>query len=170
MTKNDILRRLRYALNISNLGMAGIFKLAGHDIPEIEILNLLKKEEEEGYVECSDRELELFLDGLIIMKRGRRETSVNQQDHGPDGEKVSESFASAKQETRMSNNLVLKKLRIALNFKEEDMLEMFRLSEFEITKTELSAFFRKKGHKNYKVCGDQILKHFIKGLTVHYRD
>jgi len=164
MNKNDILRRLRYALNMSNLEMVGIFKLAGHDILEYEILNILKKEEEDGYVECTDRELELFLDGLIIGKRGKRETSDLQQAQGAD-----ESEQSVKPETRMSNNLVLKKLRIALDFKEEDMLEMFRLSEFAITKSELSAIFRKKGHKNYKVCGDQILKNFIKGLTVYYR-
>ena len=164
MNKNDILRRLRYALNMSNLEMVGIFKLAGHDILEYEILNILKKEEEDGYAECTDRELELFLDGLIIGKRGKKETSALQQAQGPD-----ESGPLVKPETRMSNNIVLKKLRIALDFKEEDMLEMFRLSEFAITKPELSAIFRKKGHKNYKVCGDQILKNFIKGLTVYYR-
>jgi uncharacterized protein YehS (DUF1456 family) len=169
MNKNDILRRVRYALNISNLEMVGIFKLAGHDILERDILNILKKEEEDGYVECSDRELELFLDGLIILKRGKKETSAIRQAQGPDGKEELNPDDSVKQGIRMSNNLVLKKLRIALNFKEEDMLEMFRLSEFEIAKSELSAFFRKKGHKNYKVCGDQILKHFIKGLTVFYR-
>ena len=155
MNKNDILRRLRYALDISNLEMAGIFKLAGHDIVEYDILNILKKEEEEGYVECTDRELELFLDGLIILKRGKRESSDAEHDVPP--------------VVRMSNNLVLKKLRIALDFKEDDMLEMFRLSEFAITKPELSALFRKKGSKNYKVCGDQILKNFLQGITVKYR-
>ena len=155
MNKNDILRRLRYALNISNLEMVGIFKLAGHDILEFEILNILKKEGEEGYIECSDNELELFLDGLIIAKRGRKEPSVDEP--------------IVKPEVRMSNNLVLKKLRIALDFKEEDMLEIFRLSEFAITKPELSALFRKKGNKNYKVCGDQILKNFLQGLTAKYR-
>jgi len=104
MNKNDILRRLRYALNMSNLEMVGIFKLAGHNILEYEILNILKKEEEDGYVECTDRELELFLDGLIIGKRGKRETSDLQQAQGAD-----ESEQSVKPETRMSNNLVLKK-------------------------------------------------------------
>ncbi len=164
MNKNDILRRLRYALNISNLEMVGIFKLAGHDIVEYEILNILKKEGEEGYVECTDRELELFLDGLIIAKRGRKETS-DPQNNG----ESKEPGHLVKPEIRMSNNLVLKKLRIALDFKEEDMLEMFRLSEFAITKPELSALFRKKGNKNYKVCGDQILKNFLQGITVKYR-
>lgn len=155
MNKNDILRRLRYALNISNLEMTGIFKLAGHDILEFEVLNMMKKEEEEGYVLCSDKELGLFLDGLIIAKRGKKEPSDDEP--------------AVKPEVRMSNNIVLKKLRIALNFKEEDMLEMFRLSGFAITKPELSALFRKKGNKNYKVCGDQILKNFIQGITIKYR-
>ncbi len=155
MNKNDILRRLRYALNFSNLEMVGIFKLAGHDIVESEILEIMKKEEDEGYVECTDKELELFLDGLIIMKRGKKESSATEP--------------LVKTETRMSNNIVLKKLRIALDYKENDMLETFKLSEFEITKPELSALFRKKGNKNYKVCGDQILKNFLQGLTVRYR-
>lgn len=155
INKNDILRRLRYALNISNAEMSGIFKLAGYELSEFSILNFLKKEDEPGYVECSDRELEFFLDGLIIKRRGKRETA--------------ESEPSVKSDNRISNNLVLKKLRIALDFKEENMLEMFRLAGFEITKPELSALFRKKGHKNYKVCGDQILKNFLQGITVYFR-
>jgi len=155
MNKNDIFRRLRYAFNFSNIEMVGIFKLAGHDIIESGILELLKKEEEGGYVECTDRELELFLDGLIIMKRGKKET--------PTGEETEKPSA------RLSNNMVLKKLRIALDFKENDMHEIFKLSGFEISRPELSALFRKKGNKNYKVCGDQILKNFIKGVTVHLR-
>ncbi len=154
MNKNDILRRIRYALNMGNSEMTGIFKLAGHDITESAVLDILKKEDDTGYVECSDREMELFLDGLIIQKRGKKENAED---------------SSAKPAVRVSNNIILKKLRIALNFKEDDMLEMFRLSEFEISKPELSALFRKKGHKNYKVCGDQIVKNFLKGLTIYSR-
>lgn len=155
INKNDILRRVRYALNISNSEMSSIFKLAGYELSEYSILNFLKKDDEEGYVECSDRELEFFLDGLIIQKRGKKETS--------------ESEPAVKHESHLSNNLVLKKLRIALDFKEDNMLEMFRLAGFEITKPELSALFRKKGHKNYKVCGDQILKNFLQGITLYFR-
>jgi len=155
MNNNDILRRLRYALNIGNSEMAGIFKLSGYDIAESVILNIMKKENEDGYIECTDRELEIFLDGLIISRRGKKET--------PD------AGTAVKAETRMSNNLVLKKLRIALDFKENDMFDIFRLSGFEITRPELSALFRKKGHKNYKVCGDQILKNFLQGLTILFR-
>ncbi len=154
MNRNDILRRIRYALNISNSDMAAIFKLAGHETSEAHILDIMKKEEQTGYVECSTRELELFLDGLIIFRRGKKE----------DAQKP-----LVKTDGWLSNNQILKKLRIALNFKEDDMLEMFRLSEFEISKPELSAFFRKEGHKNYRICQDQVLKNFLKGLTVYFR-
>ena len=75
MINNDIIRRVRYALTISNADMVEIFKLAGHDFPECEIPGILKKEKEAGFVECSDTLLELFLDGLIIMKRGKKESS-----------------------------------------------------------------------------------------------
>ncbi len=155
MNNNDILRRLRYAMDISNAEMAAVFMLAGYEIQESKILDFLKKEDDDGYAECSDRKLELFLDGLIIKKRGKKETA--------------EAEHPVKSETRLSNNAILKKLRIALDFKETEMLEMFRLSGFEITKPELSALFRKKGNKNYKVCGDQIVKNFLKGLTIHLR-
>jgi len=155
MNNNDILRRVRYALSISNPDMVEIFKLAGHDIQESEIPEILKKEKESGFVECSDQLLALFLDGLIIMKRGKKESTAPQP--------------STPIEIAMSNNMVLKKLRIAFNFKEENMLDMFRRAEYAITKPELSALFRKQGSKNYKVCGDQILKKFLHGVTVFYR-
>jgi uncharacterized protein YehS (DUF1456 family) len=155
MNNNDIMRRVRYALTISNAEMTRIFKLSGHDILECEILDIVKKEKEAGYVECSDKLLELFLDGLIIMRRGERESSAPQP--------------KTPIETHMSNNMVLKKLRIALDFKEEDMLDMFKRAECAITKPELSALFRKQGSKNYKDCGDQILRKFLHGVTVFYR-
>ncbi len=155
MNNNDILRRLRYALNISNPQMAEIFKLSEYDITEAKILTLLKKEEEEGYIECSDMEMSLFLDGLIIQKRGKKDSSGAEPVNRP--------------EEKMTNNLVLKKLRIALNFKEEDMLAVFKLAGFEVSRPELTAIFRKKGHKNYKPCKDQMLKNFLQGLTIHLR-
>ena len=155
MNNNDILRRVRYALNISNPGMSEIFKLSGYDITEAKILTLLKKEEEEGFVECSDMEMILFLDGLITQRRGKREGVVAEPEVQP--------------EVRVTNNMVLKKLRIALDFKEEDMLAVFKLAEFEVSRPELSAIFRKKGHKNYKPCKDQMLKNFLQGLTIHLR-
>jgi uncharacterized protein YehS (DUF1456 family) len=148
-------RSLRYALNIGNSAMIGIFKLAGHVISESAVIDIQKRENHAGYAACSDRELELFLDGLIIQNRGKKETA--------------EPEPAVKPEAPLSNNMVLKKIRIALDFKENDMLEMFKLSGFEVTKPELSAIFRKQGHKHYKVCGDQMLRNFLQGLSVHFR-
>lgn len=153
MNNNDILRRLRYALNLSNPEMAEIFKLSGYDIIEARILTLLKKEEDEGYIECSDMEMSLFLNGLITQRRGKKDSP--EPEHKP--------------EVKMTNNLVLKKLRIALDFKEEEMLAVFKLADFNVSRPELTAIFRKKGHKNYKVCKDQMLKNFLQGLTIRFR-
>ena len=69
----------------------------------------------------------------------------------------------------MTNNDVLKKLRIALKLKDTDILETLKLSGFEISKTELNAFFRKPDHRNYKECGDQILRRFLDGLIIKMR-
>ncbi len=155
MNNNDILRRIRYALNLRDSAVTAIFKLAGGDISESLVPDIVKKEDEEGFIECSDRELEMFLDGLIIDRRGKKENAA--------------ADSNLIKKADVTNNMILKKLRIALDFKEADMLEMFRLGEFEITKSELSALFRNKNHKNYKECGDQLLKKFLNGITAHFR-
>ena len=69
----------------------------------------------------------------------------------------------------LSNNDILKKLRVALSLRNDDILEILKLVDFEISKGELSAFFRQKGHKNYRECGDQIIRNFLQGLTIHFR-
>lgn len=69
----------------------------------------------------------------------------------------------------MNNNDILKKLRIALELKEEDIIEILKLTDFELSKSELSALFRKEGHRNYKECGDQILRRFLDGLIIKNR-
>jgi len=68
-----------------------------------------------------------------------------------------------------SNNIIMKKLRIALNLKEEDLLEIFELAEFETTKPQITAIFRKKGHKHYRECQDQMMKNFLAGLAIKMR-
>ena len=68
-----------------------------------------------------------------------------------------------------SNNDILKKLRIALQLEEDDLLEIFTLAEFPITKPQLTALFRKKDHKHYKECHDQMMKKFLAGLALKYR-
>lgn len=69
----------------------------------------------------------------------------------------------------MSNNDILKKLRVALQLKDDDIINILKLVDFSTTKTELSAFFRAEDHPNFKPCGDQILRNFLNGLVIHMR-
>lgn len=111
MTNNDILRRIRYALDISNPGMKAIFELAGHEIDQPTLLDLLKKDDEAGFQPCSPEVLGLFLDGLIVSRRGPRETGPSQ---------------TTRATGALTNNLILRKLRIALELKDEDMLAILK--------------------------------------------
>ena len=154
MDNNDILRQLRYALNINDSTMIEIFKLADHKIEQSNLTGLLKKEDEEGFVNCGDAVLGYFLDGLILHKRGRKEIKPGE---------------TRKSDTRLTNNTILKKLRIALELKEDDMLAILRLADVDISKSELTALFRKEGHRNYKECGDQFLRKVLRGLSLRYR-
>ena len=154
MTNNDVFRRLRYAININNQTVTEIFKLSGLKMGQSDITALAKKEDEHGYIECSEKVLAAFLDGLVAFKRGKREGGAGQ----------------AKKKTRLSNNEILKKIRIALELKEDEMLAIFKLAQFPTSKSELTALFRSKEHENYKECGDQMLRNFLKGLTIRYRE
>jgi len=154
LTNNDVLRSVRYALDLSEPTLVEIFKLAGHDIERDDVAHLLKKEDEEGYVECDYEMMAHFLDGLVIYKRGKSEKSPE-----PDSIK----------KVRLTNNIILKKLRVALELKEDDMHAILAQADFPVSKPELSALFRKPGHKNYRTCGDQLLRNFLKGLSIRFR-
>ncbi|MBL6986697.1 MAG: DUF1456 family protein [Methylobacter sp.] len=154
MINNDVLRRVRYALELKDQTMIDIFALSDVEINRDELLKLLKKDNEADYVPLSNKLMEQFLDGLIIYRRGRQENPPAQQ----------------KKPEPLTNNTILKKLRIALEFKEEDMLSTLKLADFELSKGELSSFFRKKDHKHHRECGDQILRNFLQGLTIRFRE
>lgn len=157
MVNNDILRRVRYALNLKDSTMMEIFESADCTITHEELLNLLKKEDEEGFEKCNNKILEGFLDGLIILKRGKQEPKPGEE-------------AQAVQINRNNiNNIILKKLKIALSFRSDDMLKIFKLAGLELSSSELSALFRKEDHKNYRECGDKYIRNFLKGLTIYYR-
>lgn len=154
MTNNDILRRLRYALDIDNISLIKIFRLSGYEIDQNTVLNLLKKEGEGGYLNMEADLLGLFLDGLILFRRGPRSTG---------------EFSAAKSDAELTNNDILKKIRIALELKEDDLLEIMKNADVEISKSELNALFRRKGQKNFKACGDQFLRQLLQGLTIRLR-
>jgi uncharacterized protein YehS (DUF1456 family) len=150
MRNNDILRRLRYTFDLKDSQMTTLFALEGHPVEWEQINAWLKRDEDPAYQECGDRQLAIFLNGLIIDKRGRKD--------GPQPEP----------ENVLTNNVILMKLRIALNLKAEDVLEIMGLADMPISKHELSAFSRKPEHKHYRVCQDQMLRNFLKGMQLKY--
>ena len=151
MTNNDILRRIRYIFDLSDSKMIAIFSLADYEATREQISDWLKKDDDPAFRECSDTHLAIFLNGWINDRRGKREG------------------AQPEPEKRLTNNIVFMKLRIALNLKAEDILEIMALANLCISKHELSAFFRKPGHKHYRECKDQILRNFLKGVQLKYR-
>ena len=153
MTNNDFLRRLRYALNIKDNVMVQIFKKGNIVLTREDVIDYLKKDD---VLVINRTKLIAFLDGLIIQKRGKRE----------DGTPIPQ----VKVTKNNLNNILLRKLRIALSFKSYDMIKIFKLGGVEISEGELSALFRSEDHKNYKECGDKYIRVFLKGLTEFYRN
>jgi uncharacterized protein YehS (DUF1456 family) len=151
MNNNDVLRRIRFIFDFSDSKMIAVFGLAGYRVTRMQISDWLKKEDDPAYKNCSDIQLAAFLNGLISDKRGEIE--------GP----------RPKPESRLNNNIIFRKLRIALNLKDEDILNVLSVSEISMSRHELSAFFRKSNHKNYRACKDQILRNFLQGLQLRYR-
>ena len=152
MINNDILRRLRYIFDFGDAKMIALFELGGQRVTREQVSDWLKKEDDPAYKVCSDTLLATFLNGLIIDKRGKKD--------GPQVEP----------EKRLSNNIIFMKLKIALNLQAEDILAILGRVDMQISKHELSALFRKPGHKHYRECKDQILRNFLKGVQLAYRD
>ncbi len=151
MTNNDILRRVRYTFDFSDSKMVSLFGLAGLEVSQEEIINWLRKEEDPEYQNCADTKLAIFLNGLIIEKRGKKD--------GP----------QPVPEKSINNNIIFMKLKIALNLKAEDVLEIMTLADLKVSKHELSAFFRRPDHKHFRACKDQILRNFLNGMQIKYR-
>ncbi len=151
MTNNDVLRRIRYIFDYSDSKMISIFSLADHEVTRGQVSEWLKKEGDPEGKEFSDTNLAIFLNGLIIDKRGKKD--------GP--QPVPEKF--------LTNNIIFMKLKIALNLKAEDVMGIMSLVDFKISKHELSAFFRRSNHKHFRECKDQILRNFLKGVQLKYR-
>ena len=142
MTNNDILRQLRFVFDFKDHAMVKLFAMGGLEVTIDAVSRWLKKE---------DSGMASFLNGLIIERRGKREG------------------AEPEIEQRLNNNIILKKLKIALDMKAEDVIATLEQANLRIGKSELSAFFRKPKHKHYRACKDQILRNFIHGIQMQYR-
>ena len=152
MIANDILRSVRFMLDISDRQIAAIINEGGMEVSLTDVLPWMKKEDEAGYALCSDEILARFLDGLIIFKRGKQ-----------DGR------ALPPLDLPVYNNQTLKKLRVAFELRDDDIISILETVGLRVSKAELGAFFRAPDHKNYRRCGDQFLRNFLKGLTMKLR-
>lgn len=151
MANNELLCSIRDALELDAATMIQIFKDAGREVGESAIAAFLKREDEDGSIPCHNPIMGFFLDGLIIHNRGKQEGGT---------------APAEKPLAELSNNAILKKLRIALDLREDDLVGIFTLAGIVMTKHELTALFRKPGHKHYKECTDQLLRGFIKGVAL----
>lgn len=129
-----------------------VFALGGLSATRAQVSAWLKKEEAEGYAKLHDEALAQFLNGFIIKRRGKRD--------GP----------QPAPEKRLSNNQIFMKLKIALALQADEVLDILSLVDFKLSKHELSAFFRKPTHRHYRECQDQVLRNFLHGLQIKYRD
>lgn len=151
MLNNDVLRSIRYTLDLSDSAVLDML----HNVePELSLATLrgyLAGEDDEFFALMNDELLAGFLDNLIISRRG-----------------PSPKPAPAT-ELPMTNNAILKKLRVAFTLHETDLIDILASVDFKVTRPELSALFRKSGSSNYRACGDQLLRQFLKGLALRLR-
>jgi len=152
MTNNDILRRIRYSFELDDSKVMEIFALGDLEVTRTQISDWMKRDEDEAFKPCNDSEFAAFLNGFIIDKRGRKD--------GP----------ARATEKRLSNNQIFSKLKIALDLKADDVLEITSLGGLTLSKHELSAFFRKPGNRHYRQCKDQCLRSFLKGMQERFRN
>jgi uncharacterized protein YehS (DUF1456 family) len=152
MTNNDILRRLRYTFDISDKTMIEIFALGNKQVKRPEIINWMRKEDDENYINLVDKSLAHFLNGFIVFRRGKKD----------DPEPIAES--------KLNNNIIFRKLKIALNLRDDDIIELLKLADFRFSKHELSALFRKPTQNQYRKCKDQVLRNFLYGMQIGFRE
>lgn len=152
MLPNDVLRSVRYMLNVHDDTLAAIVRLGGGEATVDEVQAWLEREDAPGFRVCPQHVLGAFLDGLVVHRRGPR-------DGGP----------SRPVDPVVDNNTILKKLRVAFELREEHLVELMAGAGVQVSRPELSALFRAPGHPNYRPCGDQFLRNFLKGLTARVR-
>lgn len=151
MRHNDVIKSIRYLLDIDDVEIAEILKLADYNPTRSEITGIFEDDDGEG-PDSSHELMAHFLDGLIFKRRGKSDKHPPQPIQIP-----------------VTNNVVLKKLRVAFKLREEEILKMLSKTGFKINSPELSALFRREDHKNFRPAGDQVVRYFLRGLTMKYR-
>ena len=151
MSNNDILRRIRYAFDFSDGEMIDIFKQGECHVTRAQVSSWLKKDTDADFKPLADATMARFLNGFICKRRGKREG------------------AQPEVELTLNNNIIFRKLKIALDLKAEDVLALLEIGGQRVSKHELSAFFRNPAHRQYRECQNQILRKFLHGVQEKYR-
>ena len=152
MTTNDILKRIRYMFDYSDSKMLKIYALGDDKTTREQISAWMKKEDDPEYVILPDLNLSIYLNGLITERRGQKE-----------------GVEKMIPEKHLNNNLIFKKIKIALDLKSEDIIQIFSGIEKTISPHEISSFLRKPTQNQYRPCHDQYLRNFMDGLQRKYR-
>lgn len=152
MTRNSILRKIKETFDFSDADIVTLFANVEQEISEDVVVDWLRREDDHDYKPLYDDELAVFLNGLIIENRGRKEGPL------PKPEKI------------LTNNIILKKLQIAFKLQADEVIGIWDNVDVMVTKYELSAFMRKPDHKHYRAVRDKLLKEFLKGLQIAYHD
>jgi len=159
MDCNDLNRRVRYALKLDDADVAEILDISEYPVLLQDISGWRLKEGQEGHRDCPPSALFAMLDGLIIQRRGPRD------DDKRDADKTLPSSKTAPPKDVLDNNHVLKQLRIALSLRADDVHLLIQQGGGKLGKSEVNALFRKASARNYRRCGDQVLRWFLAGLA-----
>lgn len=146
METNYVFYKLRKIFDWNEEKIGDLFKSVNYMVPPPELFAWMKQEQYEGFKVMPDEALAALLNALIADKRGLKDGVI------PEPEKI------------LNNNIILRKLKIALTFKDEDIISTLQRADIRIGKAELSAFFRDHKHQHYRPCGDQFLRNFLRGL------
>lgn len=166
MNNNDRLLRLRYAIDLKDSDLIKAFELGGVPLTKEEARAVLTKvqdkheddAEKNVYEKALNNQVfDAFLNGLILLARG------------PQKEKTAGIAVQQSKDIKYINNVLLKKLKIALSMTTEDILAIFAEVELYPSKGEIGAFLRKEGQRNFKPCGDKYMRNFLKGLGIYNR-
>jgi len=152
MKPSEVIKAIKDALNLNRAQIMHIYELEEFLMSKERLESILRNKSKKNSANATYEELGVFLDGLISYKRGKQEPKEAQED------------------VILDNNLILKKLRAALNLKEYEMLMIFELADFPIKKSLLKDMFRKPEHPKYKECDNKTLKAFLEGLNEFYYD
>ncbi|MEE9321448.1 MAG: DUF1456 family protein [Granulosicoccus sp.] len=150
MDNNDLIGRIRYATRLDDAECQRLLQLGALSVDQDTVAAWRLKPDEAEFRACPDKAINALLTGLVLDRRGP-----------PDASRGS----SQKQPTSVDNNQVLKQLRIALSLRTESVQALLIAGGGELSKSEINALFRRPEARNYRVCGDQVLRWFLTGLA-----